>query len=250
MPCKKKTIKCEFKTCLYTIMVKIYITLQKMDGFISLFGKARPESKAAATIPAPTTENAMIDLQSGVDKLNIQIEGWTNQAKDKHKSAKSYMQQNNRVMATQMLAQEKQYLDLINTASVAIAHRSQKMMTITKSQMITDVHTDLESANTLIKGLNNGIDVSKMQDTLIENETMGDEVNELADYMKDSTPYAMSSALDAELDKLSLSDDSEKDIDYDYPAIVRQPATISTTTTTTSTNTIAKSNLFEKLGYM
>lgn len=217
-----------------------------MDAMMNLFGKPRPVEPKAVT-PPPTTEKAMIDLQSGVDKLNMQIVGWSKQANDKHKAAKTYMQQNNRVMAAQMLAQEKQFLDLISTASVSIAHRSQKMMTITKSQMITDVHTDLLSANTLIKELNNGVDVSTMQDTLIENETMGDEVDELADYMKDSTPYAMSSALDAELDKLSLSDDSEKDIDYDFPVIARQPIN---TTSTTSTNTIAKSNLFEKLGYM
>ncbi len=214
------------------------------SGWTRLFGVARPEPVVVA--PVQTIDSAMIKLQNGVDNQNTKIVEWTKKAAEKRAAAKTYKKKGNIAMANQMLTKEKEFLDLIKTANVTIAHRSKKIMNIEKSIMIAEVHNELADANTVIKGLNSTIDVSKMQETLIDNEEMGDEMDNLAGFMEDTSPYADTDALNAELDNLSLSD-SQEDIDYDFPVVEKQPITNKTTSTT---STIPKSDLFEKLSFL
>lgn len=211
-----------------------------------LIGRPRT-NEPVTTPPVDDTETKMIDLQRGVDKLNAQIEGYSKQIMEDEKAAKMFAKQGNRVMAKQKLAQMKRNQKLIETANVNIDRRHQKMMIISESQMIAETHVDIVSANDAIKNLNGKVDIGAMQDALIDDETIENEVNELVEYAKENSSSTLDGNLDAEIDKL-MQDDSEEDLNYDYPVVVRQPInTTATSSTMTNNTTIPKSNLFESL---
>lgn len=217
-----------------------------MDIINGLFGvKARP---TVAEPPKPTATDAMIKLQRDIDTLNGQITLFEKQANDKHSKAKEYKKAGKISMATQALTQEKELREAIKMANVSASHLIKKQMTLTKTTMILGTHDGLNAANDVLKSLNDGMGVAKMQDTLIDNQEIEDDVDELAAYLTETAPYA-STDLNNELDNLSLSD-SEADIDYGFPDVVRQPVRNNTTntTTTTTTTTIPRSNIMETLG--
>ena len=217
----------------------------KMDVFDRVFGRPRTSNNVVTT--PPPTESKSIELQRDIDKYNRQIETLSKEVNEKQRAAKNFAIQGNRVMAGQMLSQIKRLNRVIATTNLAVDQLNQKIMMITESEIIANVHVNLESANTVIKGLNSQVDVTKMQNTLIDNETIEDGVNELVDYMKDASPYATEGTLDAEIDKL-IQDADNEDITYDFPDTVKQPIRpFNTTNTTTTTKAIPKSNLFESL---
>lgn len=224
-----------------------------MDLINGLFGaKTRP---VVAEPPKPTATDAMIKLQREIDALNTEIMTFDRQMKEKHRQAKEYKRCGNLSMATQALTQRKELEEAIKMANVNVSHLIKKQMTLRKVTMIKNTHDGLHTANDVLKSMNDGMDVTKLQDTLIDNQEIEDGVDELAGYLEDNAPYA-SADLNSELDKLSLTD-SETDIDYDYPAVARHPiitspakttGTTNTTSTTTTTTSIPRSNIMETLG--
>lgn len=217
-----------------------------MSFLDSIFGRPRQEPPVVVESMETKTEKGKIRLQEGIDKTNTQITMWQRKADAAHSAAKKYKANGQKELATQKIAEEKQYRDLVRTANATVLHRGQKMSIMVKQGLLGETHADLTSADSALKDMSNTLNLSSLQDTLFESDNVGREVDDLANELINNTPFGNMDALNDELDNLSISDD-ETDINYDFPAVARTNTTPVVTTPNRTTSEITKSNIMASL---
>jgi hypothetical protein len=196
-----------------------------------LFGIARP---AVVETPVKEEVSGSIKLQQRIDTINFNIKTWSEEKELHRKNAIKFRNKKDMVTAAQHLSQMKTLESQISLALTGISQLRKQQSTLITTDMVRGIHDDIKITNPDIRKNLDAVNMDKFQDTLNENEDIEGEVTDLIYEMNKSNPQLNMNDLNNELANLDFAD-SEEEINYDFPVVVKQPTPVRTTDTTSTT---------------
>ena len=217
--------------------------------FMRLFGA---QKEAASTTVANDTEAAKkqsIELQEQIDVMNSNIQEWNVKKEHYKRKAIEYKRANNMVMCKQMMGYMNMMEDQINSAMTSLSQLATQQSGLVKSIMMKDTNMALKKTTGSIKNNIASVDIGELQDTLMEKDSVDEQMKELSYHMNQSATPFNSSELDKAIENLDISDDTEEIVYPNLPTKDLVMPSIPSKTTTTSSSPAKKQSLFEKGGF-
>lgn len=201
-----------------------------------LFGIARP----VAVVPVKEEVSGSIKLQQRIDTINGNIRAWSEEKELHRKNAIKCRNKKDMVTAAQHLSQMKTLESQISLALTGISQLRKQQSTLITTDMVRGIYDDINVTNPDIRKNLDAVNNDKIGDMLNENEDIEGEMTNLFDTMKNSNPQLNMTDLNNELANLDF-EDSEEDLTYDFPAVVKQPTPVRTTDTTSTRSNVTNS---------